>query len=48
MEKTILKLKFTLSPFSFIFLLKGKEQYPIVMETVDTGEATYIWHFEKR
>jgi len=46
-ERTILKLRFILSPFSFLFLLKGKEQYHIVMETLDTEEATYIWHFEK-
>lgn len=45
-EKTVLKLRFILSPFSFVFLLKGKEQYHIVMETLDTEEATYIWHLE--
>ncbi len=36
-----------LSPFSFVFLLQGKEKYHIVVETLDTEEATYIWHLEK-
>lgn len=43
----ILKLRFVLSPFSFVFLLQGAEKYHIVMETLDTEEATYIWHLEK-
>ena len=42
-----LKLRFVLNPFAFVFLLTGKEQYHIVLETLDTEEATYIWHFEK-
>lgn len=36
-----------LSPFSFVFLLTGKERYHIVLETLDTEEATYLWHFPK-
>ena len=46
-EGTILKLRFVLNPFSFVFLLSGNEQYHIVLETLDTEEATYIWHFDK-
>ncbi|MGB3080695.1 MAG: DEAD/DEAH box helicase family protein [Saprospiraceae bacterium] len=42
-----LKLRFVLNPFSFVFLLFGKEQYHIILETLDTEEATYIWHFDK-
>ncbi len=34
-------------PFSFIFLLAGKQHYHIVWETLDTEEATYIWHIER-
>jgi superfamily II DNA or RNA helicase len=45
-NKTI-KLRFVLNPFSFVFLITGREQYHIVLETLDTEEATYIWHFEK-
>ena len=45
-EKTILKLRFVLSPFSFVFLLKGKINYHIILETLDTEEATYIWYFD--
>jgi superfamily II DNA or RNA helicase len=41
-EKTILKLRFVLSPFSFVFLLKGKINYHIILETLDTEEATYM------
>ena len=46
-EKDILKLRFVLSPFSFVFLLSGNEQFYLLMETLDTEEATYIWYFEK-
>ncbi len=46
-EASVLKIRFVLSPFSFVFLLAGEEQYHIVMETMDTEEATYIWHVEK-
>jgi superfamily II DNA or RNA helicase len=46
-ERTILKLRFVLEPFSFVFLLFGNNQYHLVWETLDTEEATYIWHIEK-
>ncbi|MEQ8414111.1 MAG: DEAD/DEAH box helicase family protein [Imperialibacter sp.] len=46
-ERSVLKLRFVLAPFSFVFLLSGKEQFHLIMETLDTEEATYIWHFEK-
>ena len=42
-----MKIRFVLSPFSFVFLLAGEEQFHIVLETLDTEEATYIWHFPK-
>ncbi|MCZ8023198.1 MAG: DEAD/DEAH box helicase [Cyclobacteriaceae bacterium] len=45
-EKTILKIRFVLSPFSFVFLLRGKEHFHLILETLDTEEATYIWYFE--
>lgn len=43
----VLKIRFVLLPFSFVFLLAGQQQYHIVWETLDTEEATYIWHVEK-
>lgn len=43
----ILKIRFVLSPFSFVFLLEGNERYHLVMETLDTDEATYVWHLSK-
>lgn len=46
-DGSILKLRFVLNPFSFVFLLTGTEQYHIVLETLDTEEATYIWHVDK-
>ena len=46
-DNNILKLRFVLNPFSFVFLISGKEQYHVVLETLDTEEATYIWHFYK-
>jgi len=46
-ERTILKIRFVLSPFSFVFLLAGENQFHIILETLDTEEATYLWHIEK-
>jgi superfamily II DNA or RNA helicase len=43
----LLKIRFVLNPFSFVFLLTGNEQFHTIMETLDTEEATYLWHFEK-
>lgn len=43
-ESKILKLRFVLSPFSFVFLLKSEKHFHIVLETYDTEEATYMWH----
>jgi hypothetical protein len=42
-----LKIRFVLNPFSFLFLLAGDKKYHIVWETLNSEEATYIWHFEK-
>lgn len=46
-EAKVLKLRFVLQPFSFLFLLSGENKYHVVWETLDTEEATYIWHTEK-
>jgi len=46
-DGSTLRIRFVLNPFSFVFLLAGKEQFHIVLETLDTEEATYLWHFEK-
>ncbi len=46
-DGSTLKLRFVLNPFSFVFLLTGTERYHIVLETLDTEEATYIWHIDK-
>lgn len=46
-DGAILKLRFVLNPFSFVFLLTGIEQFHVVMETLDTEEATYIWHIDR-
>jgi hypothetical protein len=43
----LLKIRFVLQPFSFVFLLEGNEQYHIVLETLDTEEASYLWHLPK-
>jgi hypothetical protein len=43
----VLKIRFILKPFSFLFLLTGEKKYHIVWETLNSEEATYIWHFEK-
>ncbi len=39
----IMKLRFVINPFSFIFLIEGVENYYFVWETLNTEEATYIW-----
>jgi superfamily II DNA or RNA helicase len=46
-ESKILKLRFVLQPFSFLFLLSGENRYHVIWETLDTEEATYIWHAGK-
>ncbi len=43
----IMKLRFVHNPFSFIFLFEGNKNYHIIWETLDTKEATYIWHVDK-
>lgn len=45
-QRTTLKIRFVLSPFSFVFLLAGEKGFHIVLETLNTEEATYIWHFD--
>lgn len=39
-----MKLRFIQKPFSFLFLIKGVENSHIIWETLDTQEATYVWH----
>lgn len=46
-KSNLMKIRFVLSPFSFVFLLSGEQQYHIVLETLDTEEATYLWHTDK-
>lgn len=44
---SVLKIRFVINPFSFLFLLVGDKKYHIVWETLNSEEATYVWHFEK-
>ena len=46
-EGSVLKIRFVLLPFSYVFLLTGRQQHHVIWETLDTKEATYIWHVEK-
>lgn len=43
----IMKLRFVHKPFSFIFLIEGDRNYHVIWETLDTKEATYMWHIKK-
>ncbi len=43
----IMRLRFILKPFSFLFLIEGEKYYHIIWETLDTEEATYIWPVDK-
>ncbi len=44
----LVKIRFVLQPFSFVFLLEGAELFHIILETLDTEEASYLWHFPKK
>jgi superfamily II DNA or RNA helicase len=46
-ESSVMKIRFVLNPFSFVFLLSGEQNYFVVLETLDREEATYIWHTHK-
>lgn len=46
-ESSVMKIRFVLNPFSFVFLISGEQNYFVVLETLDTEEATYIWHAPK-
>jgi len=46
-EASVLKLRFVLQPFSFLFLLAGEKKYHIIWETLDSEEATYIWQSDR-
>ena len=46
-ESQVMKFRFVLNPFSFVFMLAGEQNYFVVLETLDTEEATYIWHSPK-
>lgn len=46
-EPSLMKIRFVLNPFSFVFLLTGQKQFYVILETLDTEEATYLWHVEK-
>jgi superfamily II DNA or RNA helicase len=42
-----MKIRYVLHPFAFVFLLVGEHKNHIVLETLDSKEATYIWHLPK-
>ena len=46
-EASVLKLRFILQPFSFIFLIAGEMKYHIVWETLDSEEAIYLSHIDR-
>lgn len=46
-QTDVMKIRFVLSPFAFVFLFSGNQQYHVILETLDTEEATYMWHTEK-
>lgn len=38
------KTMIDINPFSLVFLLSGEQQFHIILETIDTEEATYLWY----
>jgi hypothetical protein len=43
----LVKLRFVVKPFSFVFLVEGVDAYYFVWETLNTAEATYVWQVVK-
>ncbi|GAB3023139.1 hypothetical protein GCM10027051_29830 [Niabella terrae] len=43
----LVKIRFALQPFSFVFLLEGAAHFHIILETLDTEEASYLWQVPK-
>ena len=43
----IMRLRFIVKPFSFLFLIEGEKHYHLIWETLDSEEATYVWAVEK-
>lgn len=46
-QHTVMKLRFILNPFSFLFLIESPLKYHFIWETLDGTDATYIWSFIK-
>lgn len=44
---TQMRIRYVLHSFAFVFLLVGEHKNHIVLETLDSKEATYIWHLSK-
>lgn len=46
-KSSTFKLRFSVRPFSFLFLIEGEVKDYFVLETYDENLATYIWSAEK-
>ena len=46
-HQTQMKIRYVLHPFAFVFLLVGEKKNHIILETLDSKEATYIWHLPR-
>lgn len=42
-DETKLNVRFVTRPFAFLLLITGRYKDHVIMETLDTEEATYIW-----
>jgi hypothetical protein len=42
-----MRLRFTVKPFSFLFLISNGDNNYYIWETLETQEATYIWSFNR-
>jgi len=42
-QSALTGIRYILSPFSLVFLIRLRSYYYLIVETVDTEEATYIW-----
>ena len=47
-DSKVMKIRFVLNPYSFLFLLSGEQNYFVILETLHTEEATYIWNILKQ
>jgi hypothetical protein len=47
-EAGAFRLRMTAKPISFLFVIKGRQDFYLVWETYESEEATYVWRLDSR